>query len=136
VELVAVRTYRACFLGIAATYVLWLVTTTYPWLLTFSILYGVAYGGTIALSPAVMADVFGSGTMGRLIGVLYTSAGVGALIGAPVAGLTIDRTGRYRWAIGASSLLALAGWLLLGRLAGHVATQHGSAETGGVPLPA
>ena len=45
----AIRTYRACFLGIAVTYVLWLGTTTYPWLLTFSILYGVAYGGTIAL---------------------------------------------------------------------------------------
>jgi predicted MFS family arabinose efflux permease len=132
----AIRTYRACFLAIALTYVLWLSTTTYPWLLTFSILYGVAYGGVIALSPAVMADVFGSSTMGRLIGVLYTSAGVGALVGAPLAGYAIDRTDSYRWAIGLSALLALVGWFLLRRLSGHVAVHHAPADTAGVPLPA
>lgn len=132
----AIRTYRACFLVIALTYGLWLTTTTYPWLLTFSITYGIAYGGFIALSPAVMADVFGSATMGRLIGVLYTSAGVGAVAGAPLAGLVIDRTGTYRWTIGFASVMALAGWLLLRRLSGHVATHRAAHEPTDLPLPA
>ena len=132
----ALRTYRACFLVIALTYVLWLTTTTYPWLLTFSITYGIVYGGFIALSPAVMADVFGSATMGRLIGVLYTSAGVGAVAGAPLAGLVIDRTGTYRWTIGLAAVLALAGWLLLSRLSDHVATHRAGTTGADVPLHA
>lgn len=53
-----------------------------------------------------------------------------------LAGLVVDRTGTYRWAIGASSLLALAGWLLLGRLDGHVRARRASSDRPGVPLPA
>ena len=112
----SVRTYRACFLVIAASYLLWLTTTSYPVLLVFAVVFGVAYGGFIALSPAVMADLFGTAAMGQLVGVLYTSAAVGALVGPPLAGLAVDRTGSYRWAIGAASVAALLGWLILSRL--------------------
>ena len=112
----SVRTYRACFLVIALSYLLWLTTTSYPVLLLFAVVFGVAYGGFIALSPAVMADLFGTAAMGQLVGVLYTSAAVGALVGPPLAGLAVDRTGSYRWAIGAASAAALLGWLILSRL--------------------
>jgi MFS family permease len=112
----SLRTYRACFLVMGLSYVIWLVTTTYPWLLTFAVIFGVAYGGFIALSPAVMADIFGTAAMGRLVGIQYTSAGIGALVGPPLAGLAVDGTGTYRWAIGGAMALALAGWAFLGRL--------------------
>lgn len=112
----SIRTYRACFLAMAASYVLWVTTTTYPGLVAFAIAFGVAYGGFIALSPAVMADIFGTATMGRLVGVLYTGAAIGALVGPPVAGFIVDRTGDYRWATGPAGLLALAGWAVLTRL--------------------
>ncbi|HEX2848940.1 MAG TPA: MCT family MFS transporter [Acidimicrobiales bacterium] len=112
----SLRTYRGCFLAIALSYVLWMTTTTLPWLVTFAIVFGVAYGGFIALSPAVMADLFGTAGMGRLMGLLYTSAGIGALVGPPLAGFVIDRTGSYRWATGAAMALALIGWAGLWRL--------------------
>jgi MFS family permease len=80
------------------------------------VLFGVSYGGFIALSPAVMADLFGTGAMGRLVGIQYTSAGIGALVGPPLAGLAVDGTGSYRWAIGGAMALAFAGWAVLGRL--------------------
>jgi MFS family permease len=113
----SVRTYRACFLVMSLSYLVWFATTTYPWLLAFAVLFGVAYGGFIALSPAVMADIFGTRAMGRLVGLQYTSAAIGALAGPPLAGLVIDATDSYRWAIGGAFALALAGWGVLGRLA-------------------
>jgi MFS family permease len=109
----AVRAYRATFLCIGLSYMVWLTTTTYPWLVAFAVLFGVAYGGFIALSPAVMAQLFGTASMGRLVGLLYTSAGIGALVGPPLAGLAVDRTGSYRWAIAVAMTLALAGWAVL-----------------------
>ena len=109
----AVRAYKGSFLAIAASYPLWLFSTGYPGLVAFAVVFGVAYGGFIALSPAVMAHLFGTATMGRLVGLLYTSAGIGALVGPPLAGLTVDKTGSYRWGIGAAMALAAAGWLVL-----------------------
>ena len=117
----SIRMYRLCFLVMAASYVLWISTTRYAVLLVFAVVFGVAYGGFIALSPAVMAELFGTAAMGRVVGVLYTSAGFGALIGPPVAGLIIDRTDSYRWAIGAAMALAFVGWAVLLRLR-HPAT--------------
>lgn len=112
----SIRMYRLCFLVMAASYVLWLTTTSYAVLFLFAVVFGVAYGGFIALSPAVMAELFGTAGMGRVIGVLYTSAGFGALVGPPLAGLIIDRTGSYRWAIAAAMVLAFIGWAVLLRL--------------------
>jgi MFS family permease len=112
----SVRTYKACFLVIAVSYLLWLATSSYPVLLVFAVIFGVAYGGFIALSPAVMADLFGTAAMGQLVGVLYTSAAFGALLGPPLAGLAVDRTGSYRWALAAASASAFVGWLILSRL--------------------
>jgi len=112
----SVRTYRTCFLTMSASYLIWLGTTTAPWLLLFAVVFGVSYGGFIALSPAVMADLFGTAAMGRLVGLQYTSAGIGALVGPPLAGLVVDATDSYRYAIAGAMALAFGGWLLLGRL--------------------
>ncbi len=107
-----VRTYRACFLVMGLSYGMWLVAPSYPWLVAFAIVMGSAYGGFIALSPAVVAEVFGTAGLGGLIGFLYTGAGLGALVGPPLAGEVIDASG-YWWAIGASMVVALAAWAVL-----------------------
>jgi len=51
--------------------------------------------------------------LGTVMGILYTSGGVGALLGPPLAGMIIDRTGSYRWAIVYSLLGALASYAVL-----------------------
>lgn len=107
-----IRTYRACFGVMALSYGIWLVAPSYPWLVVFAVVMGAAYGGFIALSPAVAADVFGTIYLGGLIGFLYTGAGLGALIGPPLAGEVIDAHG-YWWAIAASMVMALAAWATL-----------------------
>jgi MFS family permease len=47
-----------------------------------------------------------------VLGALYTSGGVGVLMGPPVAGLIISHSG-YRWAIAFAMLTGLAAWAVL-----------------------
>lgn len=107
-----IRTYQACFLVMGLSYGIWLVAPSYAWLVVFAVVMGGAYGGFIALSPAVVAEVFGTTSLGGIIGFLYTGAGLGALVGPPLAGELIDASG-YRWAIAASMAVALAAWAAL-----------------------
>ncbi len=107
------RLYRNSVLALGLSYAIWLFAHSYPWLVLFALLMGSSYGGFIALSPAVVAQFFGTRQMGGVLGTLYTSAGFGALLGPPIAGTVIDRTGSYRWAIGASMVMALAGFSAL-----------------------
>jgi MFS family permease len=51
---------------------------------------GVGYGGFVALSPAVVATLYGTRDLGAILGALYTAAAIGGLIGPPVAGVVID----------------------------------------------
>jgi MFS family permease len=61
----------------------------------------------------VLAQFFGTRNLGALVGTLYTSNAFGTLIGPPLAGLIIDRTGGYRWAIAAAFAMATAALLVL-----------------------
>ncbi len=113
-----IRTYRACFAVMGLSFGIWLVAPSYPWLVLFALVMGGSYGGFIALSPAVAAEVFGVTNLGRLVGVLYTGAGLGALVGPPLAGLLIDASG-YRWAIAASMVAAITAAVALVPLGRH-----------------
>lgn len=125
-----IRTYQACFLVMGLSYGVWLVAPSYPWLVVFALVMGAAYGGFIALSPAVVAEVYGTTGLGGLIGFLYTGAGLGALVGPPLAGEVIDASG-YWWAIGASMVVALAAWVVLLPLGRAVPARHAPARTAG-----
>jgi MFS family permease len=92
----------------ALSFVLWWVAgASYPVLLLFAIVLGVGYGGYVALAPAVVAERFGVERLGALLGVLYTSAGIGSAVGPPAAGAVIDAAG-YTPAIAASLVIGLA----------------------------
>ncbi len=78
----------------AASYLIWLTAgDRFPQLVAFALVLGVAYGGFIALSPVVAAQLFGTVGLGGVLGALYTAAGVGGFVGPPVAGALIDRFG-------------------------------------------
>ena len=108
-----VRSYRVCFAVVAASFLIWLVATEYRLLVVFAIVLGIGYGGCTALNPAVLAQMFGVDRLGGLVGLMYTSAGIGTLIGPLAAGFLIDVTGTYRWAIAGCFVLATAGALAL-----------------------
>lgn len=89
------RTYQACFALMAGSFLLWLGAPGYPRLVAFAALLGIGYGGFVALGPPLVAGLFGVRGLGGLLGVLYTSAGIGSAIGPPAAGAVIDATGGY-----------------------------------------
>lgn len=119
----AFRLYQSSFLIIAVSFLIWLgAGTSYGTLLLFAVVLGVAYGGFIALAPAVAADHFGPIGLGGLLGALYTAAGVGGLIGPPAAGELIDRFG-YSWTIVVAFGFALVGFSALLPLSGDHAPE-------------
>jgi len=62
-------------------------------------LFGVTYGLCIALLPTVIADSFGNKQISKVIGVVYTSFALAALVGPTAAGLLHDRYGNYSLAL-------------------------------------
>jgi MFS family permease len=93
------KIYEASFVLMAFSHLVWLAAAdSYPVLVAYALLLGVGYGGFIALSPAVVADLFGMEGLGGVIGTLYTAAAIGSLAGPPFAGQLIDRWG-FRTAI-------------------------------------
>ena len=98
-----------CFGIQPIAYVLWLLSgSNYLLLLLFAGLLGVGYGGFVALSPVAMSGIFGLEGLGGVLGVQYTSAGIGALIGPIAAGAIIDATGSYTVAIIGAIVVSLA----------------------------
>ena len=108
-----VRTFQASFAVLAASFLIWLVGGSWPWLSAFAVVLGTGYGGWIALQPTVLAQLFGTRGLGGLVGLVYTAAGVGALIGPPLAGVLVDATGGYRWAIAAAGVAGLGAFAAL-----------------------
>lgn len=111
-----IRTFRASFATVGLSFAIWLVAGSFPALVAFAVVLGVGYGGWIALQPTVLAEMYGVRGLGGIVGLVYTAAGVGALIGAPLAGVLIDATGTFAPAIAAAGVCALAAFAALLRL--------------------
>ncbi|MEM9041036.1 MAG: MCT family MFS transporter [Actinomycetota bacterium] len=110
------RIYQGCFATMGVSFLVWWAADDrYAVLVLFAVVLGVAYGGFIALSPAVAAQLFGPVGLGGILGFLYTSAGVGGLVGPPVAGAVIDARG-YPTVIVAAAVLTFGAFAVLLRL--------------------
>ena len=83
------------FAGMALGLVIWVTSTQFWPLAIFAFIFGTAYGGWVALLPAVIMDYFGGRNVSGLIGILYTSAGIGTLIGPSATGYAFDATHSY-----------------------------------------
>ena len=92
-------TFRVFRFGVALcplAFVIWLLAgSSFVTLVVFMAVLGVGYGSFVAVSPLVLADLFGVVGLGSLMGIFYTSQGLGALIGTPIAGRLIDVYGGY-----------------------------------------
>ena len=82
---------------------IWAISTTFWPLAVFALVFGVAYGGWVALLPSVVMDYFGGRNVSGIIGLLYTSAGIGSLIGPSAAGFGYDFAHSYTVPILASA---------------------------------
>jgi MFS family permease len=83
------------FVGMGLSFVIWLFATSLWPLAAFALVYGIFYGGFVALAPAVVIDYFGSHQASSLIGIVYTSVAFGTLIGPSAAGFVFDVSHSY-----------------------------------------
>jgi len=83
------------FLGMALVLLWWVVATSAGALVLFAVLFGVCYGGFVALLPALTAVYVGGRHISSIIGVLYTSVGIGTLLGPSLAGAAYDLSRSY-----------------------------------------
>ena len=99
--------HAAVYAGMAAMLGFWLVSTGVIALGAFAVLFGTFYGAFVALQPPLAMDLFGARNVSGVIGVLYTAAGLGCLLGPWIAGVAYDLTRSYAAPIAASIVLML-----------------------------
>ena len=91
------------FTGMALALATWVISVDIWSLTAFAFLYGVFYGGWVAVLPAVVMDYFGGRHVSSIIGVLYTSVAFGTLVGPSAAGFGFDLSHSYTLPIMASA---------------------------------
>jgi hypothetical protein len=79
----------------------------------FALVYGVVYGGFVAILPALVMDYFGGRQVSGIIGVLYTSIALGTLVGPSAAGFAFDASHSYLVPILGSAATDIAAALIL-----------------------
>ena len=108
------RLYQSTFLILTISFLVWLISAnSYPLLIVYAVMMGAGWGGFIALSPVVAAEIFGPVGLGTILGATYTAAGFAGLLGPTLAGHIIDKSGSYQPAIIAAMIVAFFGFLLL-----------------------
>ncbi|RAK73774.1 MFS general substrate transporter [Aspergillus fijiensis CBS 313.89] len=102
----------------------WRFATTLPALVVIVAIYGLVSGSIVSLPPAIIANLPGEvSEVGARIGVAYTVAAVGALVGNPIAGaarqsgtgVPVQVEYQGTWVFGAAGMAVaagLVGWTL------------------------
>lgn len=100
-----------------ASYALWYAAPGFGLLAVFTLVFGLCYGGLVSLLPPICMDLFGGRAVSAVIGVLYSSAAFGSLVGPVLAGAVFDATGSYVPVMAACALFAAgatwASWQVL-----------------------
>jgi MFS family permease len=117
------RLYKLSVLMMGASYLLWLLFADYRLLLAFAALLGLGYGLRISLTPVVLIEFFGLGNLGAILGIFFTASGISALCGPILAGLIIDHTGNYQWAIVFALAMGALGFAVIAPLRPHRVSQ-------------
>jgi MFS family permease len=96
---------------IQAGALLWLMWANRLWMLyVFAIPFGFTFGGSSAMITALIGDIFGTRSLGAIMGILIAGFALGAAIGPAIGGYIFDVSGQYFMAfvIGTFSILITA----------------------------
>jgi OFA family oxalate/formate antiporter-like MFS transporter len=91
--------------------VLSLIWITGLWMLyLFAIAFGFLWGGSSAIITVLIADLFGTRSLGAIMGMMSGGWSIGAAIGPAIGGYIFDVSGRYvgAFGIGAAAFLTAA----------------------------
>ncbi len=96
----AITVMRLTLLVLVGAFVVWYFAGgNLTLLVAFVVPFGVAYGGFVAVSPEAVIRLTGLAGLGRSMGLLFFSFGVGGFIGPPLAGRLADGGGGHDTAI-------------------------------------
>ena len=84
------RTLGVLHVALGTMFLAWTIKEGFIALAFFAFAYGVCYGATIALRPAVIADHFAGPNLAAVTGLHYTSSVLGPLIGPAAFGYSVD----------------------------------------------
>jgi MFS family permease len=114
------RSLLLMFAGMALTLASWAISVQFWPLATFAFVFGVFYGGWVAVLPAVVMDYFGGRNVSGLIGILYTSVAFGTLVGPSAAGFAFDASHSYTVPILVSAAANLAAAVIVATIPNRV----------------
>jgi MFS family permease len=102
-----------CFC-LLVTSLLWLSIARSLWTLYFfAVIYGLAHSGIFTVVSPMVAEFFGIGSHGILLGVVVFAGNLGGSIGPILAGYIFDATGGYGPVLGICLLMSALGLALL-----------------------
>jgi MFS family permease len=84
------RTLGVLHVALGTLFITWTIKVGFITLALFAVAYGVCYGATIALRPAVIADHFPGPNLATVTGLHYTSSVLGPLVGPAAFGYSVD----------------------------------------------
>ena len=106
------RVFIISFILMAAS-LLWLMPATGTWALyLFAIIFGFATGGGIMSESPLVAELFGLGSHGLILGVTSFGFCIGAAAGPFLAGYIFDVTGSYNMAFLVGAAVSVVGVIL------------------------
>lgn len=83
------------------------------WMLyLFAVVFGLSYGGFVAMQSPMVVDLFGLKALGTIFGLVMFAANIGGASGPLAAGRIFDVSGNYQWAFILCAFLGLTGLLL------------------------
>jgi MFS family permease len=83
-------TLGALHIVLGLLFLIWTIKVGFVTVAFFAFAYGVCYGATIALRPAVIADHFAGPNLAAITGLHYTSSVLGPLVGPAAFGYSVD----------------------------------------------
>ncbi|MBW1863490.1 MAG: MFS transporter [Deltaproteobacteria bacterium] len=90
---------------------IWLIWARQSWMLyIIALIFGFTFGGSSTMITIFIGDIFGTRSLGAIMGILTAGFGLGAAIGPAVGGYIFDVSGQYfaAFATGSVSLLVAA----------------------------
>lgn len=106
-------------LGIVCAFIqfgtlLWLIGATPLWMFyAFGVAYGFLWGGALTIITALIGDLFGTRSLGVIMGAMSGGWALGAATGPAIGGYIFDASGDYFAAFGAGAAALFSGaWLI------------------------
>ena len=106
-------TFLACTMTLVGATMVWSQASSFTALTAFALLFGVGWGGFVALLPAFVADQYGALRAGTVIGLLYTGRAIAMLATPLAAGFAMEALGGHRVPVVVTGLLGLVGVILI-----------------------